>query len=194
MKKNLIRIALFLLFPLSLLTACDRSIDEKLAAKAAAEKSLGISPNLFATNFDRAIHDVLEDRKDEDAARLAPLYRIDTSQLGKKGEKRILQAEVGPSQTTIIGNLAQNGDLKSIGVMLTSPTDGARAEFLLCAEAASRLLTTDGDRKTLPDRLKRLLTSALNNPDERMTEIIDDKLLSMEILKQGVMFQIEHTQ
>lgn len=190
MKKNIIRIALLLLPPLFLATACDRSIDEKLAAKAAAEKSLGISPRLFATNFDRAIRNVLEDRKDEDAARLAPLYRIDTSQLDKK---HTLQAMVGPSQTSIIGNLAKNGDLKSIGVMLTNPGEGARAEFLLCAEAVSRLVT-DGDGKTLPGILKRLLTGALSNPGARTTNVVGDKVLSVEILKQGVMFQIEHKQ
>jgi hypothetical protein len=190
MKENLVRIALLLLFPLFLLAACDRSIDERLAAKAAAEKSLGISPTTFATNFDRAIRDVLEDRNDDDVDRLAPLYQIDASQL----EKHILQAKVGPAQTSILGSLAKNGDLKSVGVMLTSPGEGARAEFLLCAEAASRLLITGGDEKKLPDILNRLLTNALNNPGERMTEIVGDKLLSVEILKQGVMLQIEHAQ
>jgi hypothetical protein len=191
MSKHVIRIALLLLFPFFLLTACDHSVDDKLAAQAAAEHSLGISPSLFATKFNRAIADVLEDRKDEGAGRMAPLYTIDVTQLHSGGEKHTFQTQVGPSQTSMMGSLAKDGDLKTIGVLLSNRSEGARMEFLLCAEATSRLVT-DGDKKKLPDLIKRLVNNALNNPGQRMTEVIGDKLISTEIIQQGLMFQIEH--
>ena len=191
MTKHIIRAALSLLVPFLLLTACDHSVDDKLAAQAAAEQSLGISPSLFATKFNRAIADVLEDRKDEDAGRMAPLYTIDVTQLHSGGEKHTFQTQVGPAQTSMMGSLAKDGDLKTVGVLLSNRSEGARMEFFLCAEATSRLVT-DGDKKKLPDLIKRLVNNALNNPGQRMTEAIGDKLMSAEIIQQGLMFQIEH--
>jgi len=191
MSKHVIRVVLSLLFPFFLLTACDHSVDDKLAAQAATEHSLGISPSLFATKFNRAIADVLEDRKDESAGHMAPLYTIDVTQLHSGGEKHTFQTQVGPSQTSMMGSLAKDGDLKTIGVLLSNRSEGARMEFLLCAEATSRLVT-DGDKKKLPDLIKRLVNNALNNPGQRMTEVVGDKLMSTEIIQQGLMFQIEH--
>jgi len=191
MNTRIIRSALLLLSAMLLLAACDHSVDDKLAAQAAQEQSLGISPSLFATKFNRTISDVLEDRKDEDAARMAPLYTIDVTTLHSGGEKHTFQTQVGPAQTSMLGSLAKDGDLKTIGVLLTNRSEGARAEFLLCAEATSRLVT-DGDKKKLPDLIKRLVNNSLNNPGQRMTEVIGDKLLSVEIIQQGLMFQIEH--
>jgi len=198
MKNNLIRrsatVLLALLLPLSLLSACDRSVDEKLAAQAGAEKSLGISPTLFATKFNRSVRDVLEDRKDDNAARMAPMYAIDVTQLHKGGgEKHSFQTQVGPAQTSLIGSLAKDGDLKTIGVLLASRSEGARSEFFLCAETAARILT-DGDKAKLPDQIKRLVNNAINNPGQRMTIAVGQRLLSAEIIQQGLMFQIEQSQ
>ena len=192
MSRKIIHLVLALM-SISLLSACDHSIDDKLAAQAAAEKTLGISPTLFATKFNRTIRDVLEDKKNEDAAHMAPLYAIDTTELFKGKDKHIFQTRVGPSQTAILGSFAKNGDLKSVGVLLTTPTEGARAEFLLCAETAARILT-GGHKQKLPDLLKRLVSNAINNPGQHMSEIIDEVVLSAEILPQGLMFQIERTQ
>jgi len=198
MKNNIIRRSatalLTLLLPLALLGGCDRSVDEKLAAQAGAEKSLGISPTLFATKFNRSVRDVLEDRKDDNAARMAPLYAIDVTQLHKGGgEKHSFQTQVGPAQTSLIGSLAKDGDLKTIGVLLASRTEGARNEFFLCAETAARILT-DGDKAKLPDQIKRLVNNAINNPGQRMTIAVGQRLLSAEIIQQGLMFQIEQSQ
>lgn len=193
MNKKIIRFALVILSAVALMSACDRSIDDKLAAQSAAEQSLGISPSLFATKFNRAIADVLEDRQDDNAARMAPLYSIDVTQLHNGGEKHTFQTQVGPAQTSMMGSLAKDGDLKTIGVLLSGRGDGARSEFLLCAEATSRLVT-DGDKKKLGDLIKRLVNNALNNPGQRMTEVIGDKILSAEIIQQGLMFQVEHKQ
>lgn len=200
MKNNIIRrgatallSVLTLLPPLALLSACDRSVDEKLSAQAGAEKSLEISPTLFATKFNRSVRDVLEDRKDENAAHMAPLYAIDVTQMHKGGEKHSFQTQVGPAQTSLIGSLAKDGDLKTIGVLLASRTEGARDEFFLCAETAARILT-DGDKAKLPDQIKRLVNNAINNPGQRMTIAIGQRLLSAEIIKQGLMFEIEQSQ
>lgn len=193
-KKNIsMRIALtaLLLAGVALLSACDHSVDDKLAAQAASEKSLGISPTLFSTKFNRTVRDVLEDRNDDDVARMAPLYVIDVTQLHKGGEKHTFQTQVGPARTSIMGSLAGDGDLKTIGVLLTDRSTGARDEFLLCAETAGRILT-DGDKTKLPDLIKRLVDNALNNPGQRMIQGVGDKLLSAEIIQQGLMFQIEH--
>lgn len=197
MKNHIIRrsaaLLLPLLFPLALLSACDRSVDGKLAAQAAAEKSLAISPTLFATKFNRTVREVLEDHKDDNAAHMAPLYAIDVTQLHKGGEKHSFQTQVGPAQTSLIGSLAKDGDLKTIGVLLASRTEGARDEFFLCAETAARIVT-DGKKEKLPDLLKRLVNNAINNPGQRMTVAIGERLLSAEIIQQGLMFQIEQSQ
>lgn len=185
--------ALCMLGTLNLLAGCDHSIDDKLSAQAAAEKSLGISPKLFATKFNSTLRDVLDDRKDEDAARMAPLYVIDVTQLQLAGDKHTFQTEVGPGRTSIMGSLVKDGDLKSVGVLLTQRTEGARDEFYLCAETAARILT-DGAKDKLPDLVKRLVSNAINNPGQRMTEVIGDKLLSAEIIQTGLLFQIEHKQ
>ncbi|MCW5297456.1 aldehyde dehydrogenase [Herbaspirillum lusitanum] len=200
MKNNIIRrgtpvllALLTLLPPLALLSACDRSVDEKLSAQASAEKSLEISPTLFATKFNRSVRDVLEDRKDDNAARMAPLYAIDVTQLHKGGEKHTFQTQVGPAQTSLMGSLAKDGDLKTIGVLLASRTEGARDEFFLCAETVARIVT-DSDKAKLPDQLKRLVNNAINNPGQRMTIAVGQRLLSAEIIQQGLMFQVERSQ
>ena len=194
MNKKIFRVTAALAFSLVsffLLSACDHSVDDKLAAQDAAEKSLAISPTLFATKFNRTVSDVLEDRKDDDVARMAPLYAIDVTQLHNGGDKHTFQTQVGPSQTSLLGSLAKDGDLKTMGVLLATRTEGARDEFYLCAETASRILT-DGDKAKLPDLIKRLSNNAINNPGQRMTIAVGDKLLSAEIIPQGLMFKIEH--
>jgi|SRR5450830_88584 len=194
MNTHIPRLCTLLLLPLAiLLGGCDHSIDDRLAAQAAAEKSLGISAELFATRFNRTLADVLTDRKDDDAARMAPLYVIDVTAMVNHKEQYVYQTEVGPARTTIFGHFAGNGDLKSVGALLTERSEGARAEFYLCAETMSRVLT-NGPKEKLPDLIKRLTENALNNPGQQMTEVIGDKILSVTIVKSGLLFQIEHQQ
>lgn len=175
---------------LLLISGCKRGANEQQTTTPAAGKSLAISPKLFATRFNRTVRDVLDDRGNADAARMAPLYAIDISSLPKDEDIPTFQVQVGPSQTAIIGSMAKDGDIRTVGVLLTSRTEDARNEYYLCAETASRILT-DGDKKKLPDLIRRLTDNALNNPGQHMTNAVGDKLLSVEVIQQGLMFQIE---
>jgi hypothetical protein len=180
-----------LLLALGLLAGCDHAIDKQLADKAATEKSLAISPLLFATRFNSTLLEVLADRKEDDTARMAPLFMLDTTKLVSDDYQYVFKAEVGPSRTAILGSLAKNGDLHGVGALLTQRTEGARAEFYLCAETISRVLTA-GSHEKLPGLIKRLTSNALNNPGQRISETIGDKVLSAEIVKSGLLFQVEH--
>lgn len=175
---------------LTLLSGCNRQSEDRQTAAGTGEKTLAISPKLFATRFNRTVGEVLRDRVDENAAAMAPLYAIDISSLPKDGEVSTFQAQIGPSQTGIIGSMAKDGDIKTVGVLLTSRTEGAREEFYVCAETVSRVLT-DGDNKKLPDLIRRLTGNALNNPGQHMTTAVGDRILSVEVIQQGLMFQIE---
>lgn len=184
-----------LLLPLLLvfgfLTGCDHGIDKQLADKAATEKTLGISPLLFATRFNSTLRTVLADRKDDDAARMAPLFMMDTTRLVSDDYQYVFKTEVGPSRTAILGSLAKNGDLHGVGALLTQRTEGSREEFYLCAETISRVLTT-GSHEKLPGLIRRLTSNALNNPGQRISETIGDKVLSAAIVQSGLLFQVEH--
>jgi len=194
MTTKILRLCALLLLPFTLLlSGCDRSINQQLAIQEAVEKTLGISGELFAIRFNRSLADVLADHKDEDAARMAPLYVIDVSAMENNKESYVFQTEVGPARTSILGKYASNRELKSVGVLLTQRSEGARAEFYLCAETMSRVLT-NGPKDKLPDLIKRLTENALNNPGQQMTQVIGDKVLSVGIVQSGVLFQIEHQQ
>jgi len=172
---------------------CDNSIRDQLKAIAAAEKSLDISPTLFATRFNRTMIEVLEDRKDPDAAHMAALYHIDMTSLANNDERRVFLTQVGPSRTTLIGTLARNGDLRSIGTLLTQRTEAARAEFYLCAETIARVVS-DAPKEKLPTLIRQLVDNALNNPGQNMSEVIGDRILSAQIIKTGLLFQVERQQ
>lgn len=172
---------------------CDHSIREQLQAIAAAEKSLDISPTLFATRFNHTMIEVLEDRKDPDAAHMAALYVIDVTALANNGERRIFLTQVGPSHTTLIGTLARTGDLRSIGTLLTQPTEAARNEFYLCAETIARVVS-GAPKEKLPALIRQLVDNALNNPGQNMSEVIGDRILSAQIIRTGLLFQVERQQ
>jgi len=48
-----------LLLGLASLNGCERSIDTRLAAQAAAEQALGVTPQVFAGKFNTTLSDVL---------------------------------------------------------------------------------------------------------------------------------------
>ena len=183
------RRALVLAACVSLLAACDRSIDERLAEKNAAESSLGMKPVAFAEKFNATLPKVLSGYPDADAVRLAPLYAIPTDRWPGNGS-HVLNVEVGPTHTALLGSMAKSGELRSVGVLLTDNSDAARADFNLCAEAVGGVF----GKMSLAPTVARLSRMALEIPDRRSTEVIDDKLLSMQLTKQGLLFQIEQKQ
>ena len=118
---------------------------------------------------------------------------IDVTALANSSERRVFQTQVGPSQTTLIGTFARNGDLKSIGTLLTQPTEAARSEFYLCAETIARVVS-DAPKESLPTLIKQLVDNALNNPGQNMSKVIGDRILSAQIIKTGLLFQVERQQ
>lgn len=179
---------------LALLAAgCDRHVDQQLAEHEAAQTTLGITPKQFAARFNERLADVLKDMQIEEPEHMARLYMLDADRLHPGQYDYVLDAKVGPAQTTIIGTLNKSGELRNVGVMLTNKTQGARDEFLICASSAARSFITSGQDKLLP-LISRLTTVALDNPGQRMTEVVADQLLSVELVPQGVLFQVQPRQ
>lgn len=179
---------------LALLAAgCDRHVDQQLAEHEAAQTTLGITPKQFAARFNERLADVLKDMQVEEPEHMARLYMLDADRLHPGQYDYVLDAKVGPAQTTIIGTLNKSGELRNVGVMLTNKTQGARDEFLICASSAARSFITSGQDKLLP-LISRLTTVALDNPGQRMTEVVADQLLSVELVPQGVLFQVQPRQ
>ncbi|MBG7619033.1 attG domain containing protein [Herbaspirillum sp. AP02] len=179
---------------LALLTAgCDRRIDQQLAEHEAAQITLGVTPKQFAARFNERLADVLKDMQVEEPEHMARLYMLDADRLHPGQYDYVLDAKVGPAQTTIIGTLNKNGELRNVGVMLTNKTQGARDEFLICSSSAARSFIASGQDKLLP-LITRLTTVALDNPGQRMTEVVADQLLSVELVPQGVLFQVQPRQ
>lgn len=176
-----------------LVAGCDRHIDNELAAHEAAQTTLGVTPAQFADRFNKRLAEVLKDMQVEEPEHMARLYMLDPSRLHPGKYEYVLDTVVGPAQTTLIGTLNKKGELRNVGVMMTRKVPGARDEFLICAASAARSFISGGEDKLLP-LITRLTTVALDNPGQRMTEVVADQLISVELVPQGVLFQVQPRQ
>lgn len=176
-----------------LISGCDRSIDQQLATHEAAQITLGVTPKEFAARFNSRLRDVLTEMQVDEPEHMAHLYMLDSSRLHPGQYEYVLDTKVGPSQTTIIGTLNKSGQLRNVGVMLTNKTPSARDEFLVCAASAARSFVNTGQEKLLP-LITRLTSVALDNPGQRMSEVVADQLLSVELVPQGLLFQVQPQQ
>ncbi|KAF1037433.1 MAG: hypothetical protein GAK35_03946 [Herbaspirillum frisingense] len=177
----------------ALLCGCDRTIDKQLAEHTAAETTLGVTPKEFARRFNERLPEVLSDMQVEEPAHMANLYKLDPSRLHPGQYEYVLETKVGPAQTSLLGTLNKKGELRAVGVLLTDRSQGARDEFLICADSAARSFISTAQDKLLP-LITRLTGIALNNPGQRMTEVVSDQLLSVEIVPQGLLFQVQPQQ
>ncbi|OWY27333.1 attG domain containing protein [Herbaspirillum robiniae] len=178
---------------LTLLAGCDRSVDRQLAEHAAAETTLGVTPKEFARRFNEKLPDALAGMQVDEPAHMANLYKLDPSRLHPGQYEYVLETKVGPSQTSLLGTLNQKGELRAVGVLLTDRSQAARDEFLICADSAARSFIEGSQEKLLP-LITRLTGIALNNPGQRMTEVVSDQLLSVEVVSQGLLFQVQPKQ
>lgn len=176
-----------------MLAGCDRSVDRELAEHEAAQTTLGITPKEFSQRFNRQLPAILADLQVSDADHMARLYQLDDSRLHPGKYEYVLETTVGPSQTTILGTLNKKGELRAVGILLTERGSAARDEFLICAEGAARSFITGAPEKLMP-LIKRMTGVALNNPGQRMTEVVERQLLSVEIVPQGLLFQVQPQQ
>ncbi|MFJ3056148.1 attG domain containing protein [Herbaspirillum sp. NPDC087042] len=176
-----------------LLGACDRTVDKQLSDYDAAQTTLGVTPKQFAARFNERLRVVLTEMNVDEPEHMARLYMLDPERLHPGQYEYVLDTKVGPAQTTLIGTLNKKGELRNVGVMLTNKTPGAREEFLVCAVSAARSFISSGEDKLLP-LITRLTSVALDNPGQRMTEVVADQLLSVELVPQGVLFQVQPRQ
>jgi len=88
---------------------------------------------------------VLARRPEPDSARLAPLYAIDPNHLHAGDKQLMLETHVGPSSTTLLGTLAKNGELKTIGALLAERSQAASGEFSSAPKPSRKYL-----RRMLP--------------------------------------------
>jgi len=176
-----------------LLGGCDRAADRQPAEHAAAETSLGMTTRQFARHFNREVPAVLAAMGVDEPEHMARLYQLDPARLHPGQYEYVLDTQVGPTQTTLIGTLNKQGELRSVGVLLTDRTQAAHDAFLVCANSAARSFM-----QAAPDKLntlvERLASVALNNPGQRMTEVVASQLLSVEVVPQGLLFQIQPQQ
>jgi hypothetical protein len=177
----------------ALLAGCDRSIDKQLAEHAAAETTLGVTPNEFAGRFNQKLPDALAGMRVDEPEHMANLYRLDPSRLHPSQYEYVLETKVGPAQTSMLGTLNKKGELRAVGVLLTDRSQAARDEFLICADSSARSFVSSNPEKLLP-LITRLTSIALNNPGQRMTEVVANQLLSVEVVPQGLLFQVQPQQ
>jgi len=175
------------------LAGCDRSVERELAQHEAAQTTLGVTPKEFSQRFNQQLPVVLTGLQVSDADHMARLYRVDDSRLHPGKYEYVLETTVGPSQTTILGTLNKQGQLRAVGILLTERGAAARDEFLICAESAARSFVTGSPEKLMP-LINRMTGVALNNPGQRMTEVVERQLLSVEIVPQGLLFQVQPQQ
>lgn len=176
-----------------MLAGCDRSVERELAEHEAAQTTLGVTPKEFSQRFNRQLPEVLTARQVGDPAHMARLYQIDDSRLHPGKYEYVLETTVGPAQTTILGTLDKKGQLRAVGILLTERGSAARDEFLICAESAARSFVSGATDKLMP-LIERMTGVALNNPGQRMTEVVGRQLLSVEIVPQGLLFQVQPQQ
>ncbi|MDY7577285.1 aldehyde dehydrogenase [Herbaspirillum sp. RTI4] len=176
----------------ALLCACDHSVDDKLAAIKAAERSLDMAPAVFAEKFNQTLPEVLFRTKGPGSAsrRMARLYVMDVDRFLTNDQPRVFEISVGMTHTTLLGSMTTEGKLKTVGVLLTERTQAARDEFFLCAEATGKVFVNEA----LLPTITRLTNSALDFPGQRATEVIGDKVFSTEVTGQGLLFQIGQKQ
>lgn len=177
----------------ALLTGCDRSIEKQLAERRAAETTLGVTPKEFAARFNEKLPAVLAGMRVDEPEHMANLYRLDPARLHPGQYEYVLETKVGPAQTSMLGTINQQGELRAVGVLLTDRSQAARDEFLICADSAARSFIADAPEKLLP-LITRLTNVALNNPGQRMTEVVAGQLLSVEVMQQGLLFQVQPKQ
>ena len=176
-----------------MVAGCERSVDRELAEHEAAQTTLGVTPKEFSQRFNRHLPDVLTGLQANDPAHMARLYQIDDSRLHPGKYEYVLETTVGPAQTTILGTLDKKGQLRAVGILLTERGTAARDEFLICAESAARSFVAGSPEKLMP-LINRMTTVAINNPGQRMTEVVERQLLSVEIVPQGLLFQVQPQQ
>jgi hypothetical protein len=92
---------------------------------------------------------VLKDMKVEEPEHMAPLHAGPVAPASGQYEY-VLDTQVGPAQTTLIGTLNKKGELRNVGVMMTNKVPGARDEFLICASSAARSFISGSEDKLLP--------------------------------------------
>ncbi|EJN00821.1 hypothetical protein [Herbaspirillum sp. YR522] len=175
------------------LAGCDRSVERELAEHEAAQTSLGVTPREFSQRFNQQLPEVLAALQVGEPAHMARLYQIDDSRLHPGKYEYVLETTVGPAQTTVLGTLDKKGQLRAVGILLTARGSAARDEFLICAESAARSFVTGSSARLTP-LIKRMTGVALDNPGQRMTEVVERQLLSVEIVPQGLLFQVQPQQ
>lgn len=179
-----------LLALLALLAGCDRSTDNQAAERGPVDATLGVTPKEFADRFNRRLPDTLAGMRVDEPAHMANLYRLDPERLHPGQYEYVLETKIGPSQTALLGTLNQKGELRAVGVLLTERGPAARDEFTVCADSAARSFIGTAQDKLLP-LITRLTAIALDNPGQRMTEVVADRMLSVEVVPQGLLFQIQ---
>lgn len=175
------------------LAGCDRSVDQQLAAHDAAETTLGVSPKEFAQRYNSQLTAVLTGMKVDDPEHMAQLFQLDPSRMHPGQYEYVLETSIGPAQTSMLGTLNKKGELRNVGVLLTQRGESARDEFMVLAESSARSFIKDAPEKLQP-LITRLTNVALNNPGQRMTEVVSGQLLSVEIVPQGLLFQVQPKQ
>lgn len=179
------------------LAGCNNDINERVAATKAAAISLGQTPQQFQIQYNASLDVVVpvalnqtDGVIDQSLINMYQIYQM-THMQGK--EQGLIEANVGPVKTHLIGKVNDKGELMSVGANLRDNSENAKQDFLI-AMATIGCVVSGAQPQQMVDTLKRLISTALSNPSEVIAASINEIVFTVSISNVGITIQAAHVQ
>lgn len=179
------------------LVACDNKINERVEATKAAAVSLGQGPQQFQLQYNASLEVivpvVLKQTNgviDQSLINMYQIYQM-THMQGK--EQGLIEADVGPLRTHLIGKVNDKGELMSVGANLRDNSANAKQDFLIVMTTIGYVVS-GAQPQQMADTLQRLMSTALSNPSEVVAASINDIVFTVSISNVGITIQAAHVQ
>jgi hypothetical protein len=172
----------------------DSKEQQKTSAAPQTKKTLKVKPDVFVTRFNSVMLALFNsmDGDIEMNEKLAEVFSIKSHSIKQGGVNDVFEAYVGALDTLIIAPVSkENGELKSIGVMLTKNSKVAIDEWSIIAKAIVLANTKDVMLDVINETIIRLSNTAATSPETVAKEQIGGMTLSVVAAAPGVIFQVE---
>lgn len=179
------------------LVGCDNAVNERVAAAKAASISLAQTPAQFQLQYNASLDVVTpivlnqtDGVVDQSLINMYKIYQMKHLQ-GK--EQGLIETDVGPSQTHLIGKVNDKGELMSVGGNLRDNSANAKQDFLI-AMTTIGCVVSGAQPQQMMSTLQRLISTALSNPSEVVAASINEIVFTVSISNVGVTIQAAHVQ
>lgn len=179
------------------LSGCDNKTNDRVAAAKAASVSLGQTPEQFQTEYN-ALLDVVAPvvLKQSDGVvdqNLINMYQIFQMKHVQGQEQGLMEANIGPLQTHLIGKVNDKGELVSVGGNLRDNSANAKQDFLVVMTTIGCVVTGEQPQKIM-GTLQRLMTTVVSNPSEVIAASVGDIVFTVSLSNIGMTIQATHVQ